>query len=203
MNEDEQDNIAIESPISSLKNNVLLSKDEDESSEGQHNWSTEIETNLKNIAINCSQQCEVSKKNYIDLLEKQKFFSIPIIVISALNSIFAVGLGMYINQQSVSVVNCIMSFFVSVIQSIALYLNISKRIDTNITCYRNYYLLSVKINNILNLKRNQRQENDAFAFLNECLAEYEAIFNIMNVTTDKINDMLIELNEIKINKDTL
>jgi len=160
------------------------------------NWHQEIEDNLKKIAKNCSQQCEICKQNYVMLLENQKYFSIPIIVISGLNSIFAVGLNSYMGQAGVSVINCILSFIVSVVQSIGLYLNIAKRIDTNMVCYRNFYLLSLKINNILSLKRNQRAENDGHRFLDECLSEYESIFNNMNITKDSIDDHLIELKKI-------
>ena len=165
------------------------------------NWHHEIEDNLKKIATNCSQQCEICKKNYVLLLEQQKYFSLPIIVISAMNSIFAVGLNTYMGQEGVSIINCILSFFVSVIQSIGLYLNIAKRIDTNMVCYRNFYLLSLKINNILSLKRNQRAEHDGHRFLDECLAEYEGIFNIMNITKDPIDDKLIEMKKIDLVND--
>jgi len=161
------------------------------------NWHQEIEDNLKKISKNCTQQCEICKQNYVVLLENQKYFSIPIIVISGLNSIFAVGLNSYMGQAGVSVINCVLSFIVSVVQSIGLYLNIAKRIDTNMVCYRNFYLLSLKINNILSLKRNQRAENDGHRFLDECLADYEGIFNIMNITKDPIDDKLIEMNELK------
>jgi hypothetical protein len=169
------------------------------SSAGEYpcNWHHEIEDNLKKIATNCTQQCEICKKNYVELLEQQKYFSIPIIVVSGLNSIFAVGLNSYMGQAGVSVINCILSFFVSVVQSIGLYLNIAKRIDTNVICYKNFYLLSLKINNLLSLKRNQRAENDGHRFLDECLAEYEGIFTTMNITKDPIDDKLIEMNELK------
>lgn len=165
-------------------------------------WYTEIEENLKKISINCSQQCEICKKNYIELLEQQKYFSIPIIIISGLNSIFAVGLNSYMDQSSVSVINCILSFFVSVVQSIGLYLNIAKRIEINMTSYRNFYLLSLKINNILSLKRSHREENNGHRFLDECIAEYESIFTTMNITKDPIDDKLIEINELKIDLKT-
>jgi hypothetical protein len=105
-------------------------------------------------------------------------------------------------QAGVSVINCILSFIVSVVQSIGLYLNIAKRIDTNMVCYRNFYLLSLKINNLLSLKRNQRAENDAHRFLDECLSDYEGIFNNMNITKDSIDDHLIELKKIDSKKDT-
>jgi hypothetical protein len=168
----------------------------DLSEHSNENWNSEIENNLKKIAINCTQQCEICKKNYIVLLEKQKFFSIPIIIISGLNSIFAVGLSSYLNQPTISILNCILSFFVSAIQSISLYLNINKWIDLNMTSYKNYYLLSMKINNILSLKREQRQENDGHLILNECLSQYEGYFQNQNVTNDRIDDKLIEMTKV-------
>ena len=68
-------------------------------------------------------------------------------------------------------------------------------------CYRNFYLLSLKINNLLSLKRNQRAENDGHRFLDECLAEYEAVFQSMDITKDTIDDHLIELKKIDLKND--
>jgi hypothetical protein len=162
----------------------------------EHEWNDNIESVLKKISINCCQEAEICKKNYVLLIEKQKYFSIPVILISGLNSIFAVGLSSYLNQPTVSILNCLLSFFVSAIQSVSLYLNINKFIDLNMTSYKNFYLLAMKINNILSLKRHQRTESNANIFLNECLSSYESYFNTMNITNDKIDDRLIE-NEIK------
>jgi hypothetical protein len=162
----------------------------------ESNWNDNVESVLKKISINCCQEAEICKKNYVLLIEKQKYFSIPIIIISGLNSIFAVGLSSYLNQPTISILNCLLSFFVSAIQSISLYLNINKFIDLNMTSYKNFYLLAMKINNILSLKRHQRNENDANLFLNECLSSYESYFSSMNITNDRIDDRLIE-NEIK------
>jgi len=160
----------------------------------EHNWSTDLETQLENIEKNSVVRCEIARKEYLQLIQIQKYFQIPVIIISGINSIFAVGLTSYMNQSLVSVLNCLLSFFVSIIQSIALYLNITKRIEISLSSYRDFYLLSIKINNCLRLNREHRSELDGRTFLRECLSEYETLFSNSNVNILYIEDKLIENN---------
>jgi hypothetical protein len=155
-----------------------------------HNWSSDIEKQLNNIEINASRYADISKSNYLDLMNQIKYFKIPVIFFSGINSVFAIGLNSFVDQSAVSIVTCIISFFVSLLSSIELYLGITKKIETALTSYRDFYLLSIKINNCLRLDRNHRSELDGRAFLTKCLTEYEQLFNNSNITPDKFEDQL-------------
>jgi hypothetical protein len=58
---------------------------EDERSDDtdEHNWSQDVEGRLEAIQDNSAQQALISKQQYLDLLYLQKFFKIPVIVVSA------------------------------------------------------------------------------------------------------------------------
>jgi len=174
-------------PISPL----VRSEETDETDE--HKWSKDVEERLVAIEHNSAQQVEISKKQYLALIELQKWFKIPVIVLAGINAIFSVGLNQYASQNAVSLINCILSFICGTIGSVELYLNITKKIEIALNSYQSFYLLSIKINNTLKLDRDHRNEMDGQKFLGDCLNEYEKLFQSNNVSPDEYNDTLIEI----------
>lgn len=170
---------------------------------GCHNWSNDIEHQLKNIETNCSKNADISKREYLLLTDQIKYFRIPVIFLSSINAIASVSLHSYMNQDAVSIITCLVSFSVSLISSIELYLGLQKKIEISLSSYRDYYLLSVKINNVLRLDRDHRCENDARIFLTECLTQYEQLFGKSNITPDCFDDKLVGRNEVSFNKPVL
>jgi hypothetical protein len=156
----------------------------------EHKWSLDVERQLQNIEQNATQQANISKSQYIELIWIQKHFKIPVIILSGMNSIFAIGLNNFINQNAVSVLNCILAFIVGVMGSIELYLGITMKMNIALNSYQSFYLLSVKINNCLRLERDHRNEMDGKAFLVQCLNEYEQLFQQNNITADFYEDKL-------------
>jgi len=157
----------------------------------QHNWSEDLEKRLEAIQDNSAQQALISKQEYLDLMNQQKFFKIPVIVLSGINSVFAVGLNAYASQSAVSIINCILAFVCATIGSIELYLNITRKIEVSLSSFQSFYLLSIKINNTLKLEREHRTILDGRAFLADCLNEYESLFTNNNVSPININDKLV------------
>jgi hypothetical protein len=168
-----------------------------------HNWSKDIERQLQNIETNCSKNADISKADYLELTNQIKYFRIPIIFLSSINAIASVSLTSYMNQNAVSIITCLVSFSVSLISSVELYLGLQKKIETALSSYRDYYLLSVKINNCLRLDRDHRNENDARNFLTECLTQYEQLFGKSNITPDCFDDKLTGSNEVSFDKPIL
>jgi hypothetical protein len=168
-----------------------------ESNESNLGWSEDIEQLAKDIEQNCAKLSVIHKRNYLDLHEQQKYFKIPIIVLSSCNSIFAVGLSSYMSQSLVSSVNCLLSLVSAIICSIELYIGLQKRIETELMSYRSFYLLSVKINNCLKLEREHREELSGSTFLNAIENEYKTLFSDSLIHNESINDALISPIELK------
>jgi hypothetical protein len=183
----------MESPFGEEKTEFpmpLLVRNESDKTD-EHNWSCDIEKRLEAIQDNSAQQALISKQEYLDLMNQQKFFKIPVIVLSGINSVFAVGLNNYTSQSAVSIINCILAFVCATIGSIELYLNITKKIEVSLSSFQSFYLLSIKINNTLKLDREHRTILDGRAFLADCLNEYESLFTNNNVSPININDKLV------------
>ena len=88
--------------------------------------SDDIETILDNIRRNSVELTYAHKKEYEKLKDRLVYFRLPTIVLSAINSVFSVGLAAYMKQHEVSVINCLISLACGIIVSCELYLQIEK-----------------------------------------------------------------------------
>lgn len=160
-------------------------------------WTADVELVLKEILENCSLISEHHKHSYLELQHTLKYFKIPVITISAINSVFSFALLAWLKQSVVTSINCFLSLTCSIISSIELYLNIAKRSDVELTSYKNYYLLSVKIHSVLKLDRPNRTP-DPKLFLSEILNEYNSLFTESNVNGLGNLDKLLLLNPLNV-----
>ena len=160
-------------------------------------WSADIEEILDNIKCNSGILSNHYKKQYMTLKRQLHMYKIPVIILSGINSIFSVGLTSYLEQNIVSVINCLISLMCSIIVSIELYTETNKKAELSINSYRNYYLLDVKISAVLKLDRTHRAENPR-QFLQLCISEYTALFNTSNIDIDSLDDKLIDIETFKV-----
>ena len=179
----ELQNSEIKSPISSL----------DESEHTIDGWSDDIESLLGNIRDTAAIMGRHHKKKYLKLHGTLIYFRIPLIVIGSTNSIFAVGLTQYIKQPIVSTLNCLLSLICAIITSVELFLQIQKRAEIELMSYREYYLLSLKINNTLVLKPEHRPDKNGRMYLSGIESEYEALFSSSNINKYLDDDALVSV----------
>ena len=172
-------------------------KSDDSSNESQNGWSDDIESLLKDMEYNAGILSQIHKTNYLVLHEYIKYFKLPIIVLSSVNSIFSVGLSTYLDQSLVSSINCLISLICGIITSIELYLGLQKKIENELLSYRDYYLLSIKINNCLKLKREHRTEPNGQLFLTDITNEYTGLFESSEIHSQNFRDRLISIDITK------
>jgi len=172
-------------------------KSENSSTETLHGWSDDIEALLRDMEFNSGILSQIHKENYLALHEYIKYFKLPIIVLSSVNSIFSVGLSTYLNQSLVSSINCLISLICGIISSIELYLGLQKKIENELLSYRDYYLLSVKINNCLKLKREHRSEPNGQLFLTDITNEYTSLFESSEIHSQNFRDKLMSIDITK------
>lgn len=119
-------------------------------------WSDGIENALNKIHNNSLEICEYHNKNYSNIKKYQKYFRIPIIVLSGLNSVFSVGLQPFISQQIISVLCCSISLICGIISSIELFVGLQSRMEKEFVSSKEFYILSCDIFKTLSLERNNR-----------------------------------------------
>ena len=160
--------------------------------ESGSDWTEDYETLLRNILFNASLMSEHHKEEHLKYDRRLKWYKLPIIIASGVNSIISVSLNQYIEQSYVSVINCLVSLTISIIGSIELFLMINKKADQEAVAYKEFYSLALKINNMLKLKREHRGEEPKI-FLNCVISEYLTAFNEATINGLSTNDKLIDL----------
>ena len=160
-------------------------------------WSEDIELILNKIRINSLKLAEYHRRNYLNLKDKIKYFRIPVLVLSAINSVFSVGLSAFIAQSVVSVLNCLISLVCGTIVSVELFLQVQSRMDSSNTHSKDFYILTVDIFKTLSLERSNRK-CEAHSYMEEKYAEYCKFRSASALLSVHLRD---ELESIPINRE--
>jgi hypothetical protein len=149
---------------------------------GNNHWYLDMESILEKIRKNSVILSHHHKKYYIYLKERLKYFRIPVIVLSSINTVLSISLDKY--TQYASIVICGINLIVTIISSIELFLNIQKQIENNLILQSGFYSLSINIYKILQLNRTNRTVK-GIDFLNESFDEYNRLFHLSTLQTIK------------------
>ena len=154
-------------------------------------WSDDIENVLESIRHNAFVMSEHHKKNYQYYKSQLKYYKIPVIIISGLNSVIAVGLQPYLDQGIISGSTCLLALLCGIIGSIELFLGISAGMENELVASKNFYLLAISIYKTLMLDRERRPVIGR-DFLEEVYSEYtkyygsSALVTMSKKTKDKL-----------------
>lgn len=160
--------------------------------ENTNNYTSDIESYLENVRLNCVLLQGVHKKNYFVLKSYLKYFKIPNIIISSCNSVISVGISSWLAQEYVSGITCLLSLLSAVITSIELYLGIENDMIKEEQISRSYYLLGTNIFKTLSLTRENRTIN-ANDYLNEVFSEYNKLTERSAFVRKRIDDKMMPL----------
>jgi hypothetical protein len=152
-------------------------------------WTNDIVVILNNIRINSVLLSKYHKKTYIVLQGKLRYFRIPIIILSAISSLFNLGLSEYMSPQNVSLLCAILSLITGLIGSIELYLQIQRILENSLIHSRDFYLLAVEIQKCLLLTPENRN-GDATIYLDGIFNDYTRLIETSNIINTDINDEL-------------
>ena len=149
----------------------------------------DIENLLENIRLNCVVLNKEHKKRYIKLKNTLKWFRIPIIVLSGMNSLLSVSLQNYLEQGIISISTAMVSLMCGIIGSVEMYLSIQQNMEMELITSKDYYLLGIDIFKILSLKEQNRNV-DLKVFLDEKFQVYQKLVENSNILEKKVLDKL-------------
>jgi hypothetical protein len=158
-------------------------------------WSDGIEYVLSEISKNASLMSEYHKKRYYYFKGHLKYFRIPTIVFSAMNSVFSVGLQPYCPQSIISLICCFISLVCGIISSVELFLSVQATMETELISSKDFYLLSIDIFKILSLERANRMVN-ANSYLDDKYQTYCKLIENSNLLDQKITHELKPLSQL-------
>lgn len=158
-------------------------------------WSDGIEYVLSEISKNASLMSEYHKKRYYYFKGHLKYFRIPTIVFSAMNSVFSVGLQPYCPQSIISLICCFISLVCGIISSVELFLSVQATMETELISSKDFYLLSIDIFKILSLERANRMVN-ANSYLDDKYQTYCKLIENSNLLDQQITHELKPLSQL-------
>ena len=157
-------------------------------------WSPDIECVLEAIRQNSVVIANEHKKQYVYLNGLLRYFKLPVIVLSAINSVVAIAplLQDHMLQQEISMLNCGLSLACGIIGSIELSLGINSNMQKELESSKNFYILSIEIFKILSLRPEHRSDLP-YDFLNTKYKEYAQLIIESNIVVKRISDRLAPL----------
>ena len=158
-------------------------------------WSQDKEEILENIRQNSILLSEHHKKRYYYYKGYLKYFRIPNIILSALNSVFSVGLTPYVeNQNTISMITCLVSLTIGIISSLELYLSIQNNMERELLASKDFYLLGIDIYKVLKLNRENRMVNPNI-FMDDKYKIYCKLIENSNIINKHIKDQLAPIDD--------
>lgn len=161
-------------------------------------WSDDIEKVLESIRENSLLMRKHHTKNYLSFKSTLKYYKIPVIVISAFNSVLSVGAEKYIEQQYLSGITCLLALLCGVIGSVELYLKLQENCENELIASKDFYTLAVSIYKMLTLHRSHR-DVEGKVFLDDCYKQYLSIYEKANVMKKRYDDALFHSPDPSVN----
>ena len=152
-------------------------------------WTEDILIVLNNIRINSILLSKYHKNHYIILQGQLRYFRIPIIILSAISSLFNLGFAQYMTPQDIALLCAILSLITGLIGSIELYLQLQRSMENSLVHSRDFYLLAVEIQKCL-LLSDENRNGDAITYLNFKFNDYTRLIETSNILNSEITDEL-------------
>lgn len=137
-------------------------------------WTDNIERVLDHLRLNCAQLSNYHRYKYIYYKHQVKWFKIPIILLSGVNTFIAVGMQSVLGQYYVSIITSIISLFTGIITGIEMFMKFQDKMVTELNTHRDYYKISIEIYKVISIDRKSR-EISGTTFLDAKFSEYEKI----------------------------
>lgn len=161
---------------------------------GDEVWTTEEEEFLANLEKQCNSYYEHNIKDFQYYNKMASKFNIPILVISALNSLCAIALNDFLPQRFVSILNAVLSAGTGVLGSIQLYMKLNEKMTNAMRASIHFKKLALKISKELTIARKDRT-TEGQTFLTDCFSEFNTVLEQGNPIERKIKNHLAFLSE--------
>lgn len=134
-------------------------------------WHPDEQAFLIKLEQQCNEYYQHHNKDHIYYTKLSSRFNIPILIVSAVNALTAVGLNSFISQEYVSVLNAILSSGTGVLGSIQLYMKINEKMTNALRASILMKRLALKVSKELSIDPENRV-TDGQAFLSDCFSEF-------------------------------
>jgi len=148
-------------------------------------WTREVETILYQISDKSYTMSNTHKQNYFDISNRLKYFKIPVIILSGINSVISVGLTEYLDQSTISATTCLLALVVGIIGSIELFLKLNESLQNEYNSGKEFGLLHVNVAKMLMLSRAERSISGQ-DYLNDVFGQYITLIGNSNLIVSNV-----------------
>ena len=163
-------------------------------------WTHDIEIILNKLRFKSLLLSKFHKTSYFKYHNLLKYFRIPVILLSGLNSVFNVALNNLIPIETASLLCCFLSLTVGIVGSIELFLQIQKQMDIHLNNSTKYCIIANDIDKMTTLDIENRS-TDGLAFLEEYQNQFNSLMQTSIITDRQINKILMNIDSNKGNFD--
>lgn len=163
----------------------------------EHTWTDNIERVLDQLRLNCAQLSNYHRYKYIYYKNQVKWFKIPIIFLSGVNTFMAVGMQENLEQNLISIITSMISLVCGIITGIEMFMKYQDKMVLELNTHRDYYKISIEIYKVISIDRNMRDGNGT-TYLDAKFSEYEKIKSRSNPEQhfDLVHDILADEDEL-------
>lgn len=149
---------------------------------------------LERIRINAVNLNHYHRKRYFYFKSYNKYFRIPIILLSILSGAFSVGLqALEVEQKVISGLTCLISLVIAMMSAIELHLSISDKLEDSYKFSKKYYALATDLYKTIKLSPAERSERGG-DYLGRVFTEFSEMMRSSEMMKSKLkNDVLLRI----------
>ena len=156
------------------------------------NFTTDVEEILDKIRMNSVVLYEYNRKQFLTFTDTLKWYRIPVLVLSSLASVWSISGTTFLDQKSVSLVNCMLGLSAGMITSLELFSKLDQKLKGAEDNAHRFYALSADIYKTL-LLDDENRSKEGVEYLNEVFNEYIKLSENAFLIDKKIKDQLLVL----------
>lgn len=155
-------------------------------------FSADQENVLESIRINCAMLTEYHRKNFLKLSSSITYYRIPVLLLSSVASVWSISGTSFLDQHSVSLINCMLGLCAGFITSVELFQKLDQKIKSSEDLSHAFYRVGADIFKTLSL-RDENREVKGNQYLSEIFSDYIKLVEKSNILDTKLKDQLLPL----------
>lgn len=148
----------------------------------EHNWSS-YEPTLIRIKHSCFAMHALYRKRYLLSRERVIYYDVPIIVLSAMTSVFIAGADEWLDSSIVKILTCVTSLIVGIVGALKKFFKIDENRESCLETYKDMFRLFCELSMMLDQPPNSRGV-DAQKYSTELANRYSEIMDRAIVLED-------------------
>jgi hypothetical protein len=138
-----------------------------------HDWAP-YEDSLVRIKHSCFAMHELYRERYLIARRRMVYYDVPIIVLSAVSSVFIAGGESYLDKQTVQVTTCVMSLCVGVIGALKKFFRVDENREQCLETYKDLFRMFCELSLVIDMPQHTRP-GDPQQFSTETASRYAEI----------------------------